>query len=222
MQIFFCIIFFPGEGCWPGRRLPVWHLPINEATQSGLNSLDANFLSSVTVTSISASFKDSWAAFRPRSNVSWLHYLLTKVHRQKYPSSLHTFLFFLPISYNRWQLRGRCITQARQKRRPSFINQARYETFFNYLDVKMYFLGLSRMNALKKRLLEFSSAAEWVKREGERVDDMWNSTWSGLIKTSGNGGQCVNMTMWALNILSVANVATLLHQDKVKGGGFGL
>jgi len=28
------------------------------------------------------------------------------------------------------------------------------------------------MNALKKRLLEFSSAAEWVKREGERVDDM--------------------------------------------------
>mgnify|MGYP003326236690 CR=1 FL=1 len=29
------------------------------------------------------------------------------------------------------------------------------------------------MNALKKRLLEFSSAAEWVKREGERVDDMW-------------------------------------------------
>ena len=34
--------------------------------------------------------------------------------------------------------------------------------------------GLSRMNALKKRLLEFSSAAEWVKREGERVDDIWD------------------------------------------------
>ena len=34
--------------------------------------------------------------------------------------------------------------------------------------------GMSRMNALKKRLLEFSSAAEWVKREGERVDDMWS------------------------------------------------
>ena len=83
---------------------------------------------------------------------------------------------FLPISYNRWPLRGRCITQARLKRRPSFINQARYETSFNYVDVKMYFLGLSRMNALKKRLLEFSSAAEWVKREGERVDDMWNWT----------------------------------------------
>ena len=33
------------------------------------------------------------------------------------------------------------------------------------------------MNALKKRLLEFSSAAEWVKREGERVDDMWIMMW---------------------------------------------
>ena len=29
------------------------------------------------------------------------------------------------------------------------------------------------MNALKKRLLDFNSAAEWVKREGERVDDVW-------------------------------------------------
>ena len=173
MQIFFCIIFFPGEGCWPGRRLPVWHLPINEATQSGF-SLDANFLSSATVTSKSASFKDSWAAFRPRSNVLWLHYLLTKVHQTKIFFHLSP-LPFLPISYNRWPLRGRCITQARLKRHPSFTNQARYETFFNYPDVKMYFLGLSRMNALKKRLLEFSSAAEWVKREGERVDDMWNS-----------------------------------------------
>ena len=36
----------------------------------------------------------------------------------------------------------------------------------------LIFSGLSRMNALKKRLLDFNSAAEWVKREGERVDDV--------------------------------------------------
>ena len=108
--------------------------------------------------------KDSWAAFRPRSNVLWLHYLLTKVHRQKYPSSLHTFLFFLPISYNRWQLRGRCITQARLKRHPSFTNQARYETFFNYLDVKMYFFRPFK----DERLEEATIGVQLCCRMGEK------------------------------------------------------
>ena len=71
---------------------------------------------------------------------------------------------FLPISYNRWPLRGRCITQARLKRHPSFTNQARYETFFNYLDVKMYFFRPFK----DERLEEATIGVQLCCRMGEK------------------------------------------------------
>ena len=83
--------------------------------------------------------------------------------RQK-SSFISPHLPFLPISYNRWPLRGRCITQARQKRRPSFINQARYETFFNYLDVKMYFFRPFK----DERLEEATIGVQLCCRMGEK------------------------------------------------------
>jgi len=76
--------------------------------------------------------QDCWDKFRPRSNVLWLHYLLTKM---TIAGEVH------------------------------YSNKTKKTS-------KLHKSGLSKMNALKKRLLEFSSAAEWVKREGERVDDM--------------------------------------------------